>query len=350
MIYKTDNNAKVAVGFSGGVDSTAACLLLKEKGYDVYPVYLRMGGTEEVSELEKITRSMGLRLSVTDLTDRFNEFVVEDFKASYTNGMTPNPCIVCNPLVKFKGLIDFADDNDIDLIATGHYARIVKKGDIYALCRGKNTKKDQSYMLYGLDSKVLARLLLPLGEYDNKEDIRDILRKHELINSEKPDSQEICFLKEEVSYKEIFDDKEGDFVDLQGNILGKHRGIHSFTVGQRKGLGLMFSKPMYVTDIDADRNRVILGSEEELYREKAIITDVNYLENSTADCIENAGKGVYKAKVRYSSAEYAVKEIKASGDDLEIVFSEPVRAVAPGQSLVVYCQDTVVLGGIIKGC
>lgn len=349
MIYKTDNNAKVAVGFSGGVDSTAACLLLKEKGYDVHPVYLRMGEAEDISELKKIANDIGLELKVLDLTDRFNNSVVDNFKKAYMNGMTPNPCIVCNPLVKFRGLMNFADDNGIDLIATGHYARIVKKGDIYALCRGKNTKKDQSYMLYGLDSKVLARLLLPLGEYDNKEDIRDILRKHELINSEKPDSQEICFLKEEVSYKEIFDDKEGDFVDLQGNILGKHRGIHSFTVGQRKGLGLTFSKPMYVTDIDADRNRVILGSEEELYREKAIITDVNYLENSTADCIENAGKGVYKAKVRYSSAEYAVKEIKASGDDLEIVFSEPVRAVAPGQSLVVYCRDVVILGGIIVG-
>lgn len=349
MIYKTDNNAKVAVGFSGGVDSTAACLLLKEKGYDVYPVYLRMGGTEEVSELEKITRSMGLRLSVTDLTDRFNEFVVEDFKASYTNGMTPNPCIVCNPLVKFKGLIDFADDNDIDLIATGHYARIVKKGDIYALCRGKNTKKDQSYMLYGLDSKVLARLLLPLGEYDNKEDIRDILRKHELINSEKPDSQEICFLKEEVSYKEIFDDKEGDFVDLQGNILGKHRGIHSFTVGQRKGLGLTFSKPMYVLGIAASTNRVMLGSEEELYKERATITDVKYLGNDISKCTDDAHKGLYRAKVRYSSAEYEIKEINLKGSDLEIVFNEPVRAIAPGQSLVVYCRDVVILGGIIVG-
>lgn len=343
------DKTKVAVGFSGGVDSTAACLLLKEKGYDVYPVYLRMGGTEEVSELEKITRSMGLRLSVTDLTDRFNEFVVEDFKASYTNGMTPNPCIVCNPLVKFKGLIDFADDNDIDLIATGHYARIVKKGDIYALCRGKNTKKDQSYMLYGLDSKVLARLLLPLGEYDNKEDIRDILRKHELINSEKPDSQEICFLKEEVSYKEIFDDKEGDFVDLQGNILGKHRGIHSFTVGQRKGLGITFSKPMYVLGIAASTNRVMLGSEEELYKERATITDVKYLGNDISKCTDDAHKGLYRAKVRYSSAEYEIKEINLKGSDLEIVFNEPVRAIAPGQSLVVYCRDVVILGGIIVG-
>lgn len=344
------DKTKVAVGFSGGVDSTAACLLLKEKGYDVHPVYLRMGEAEDISELKKIANDIGLELKVLDLTDRFNNSVVDNFKKAYMNGMTPNPCIVCNPLVKFRGLMDFADDNGIDLIATGHYARIVKNGDNPVLCRGRNAQKDQSYMLYGLDSNVFERLILPLGEYGNKEDIRNILRTNEIINSEKPDSQEICFLKEEVSYKEIFDDKEGDFVDLQGNILGKHRGIHSFTVGQRKGLGLTFSKPMYVTDIDADRNRVILGSEEELYREKAIITDVNYLENSTADCIENAGKGVYKAKVRYSSAEYAVKEIKASGDDLEIVFSEPVRAVAPGQSLVVYCQDTVVLGGIIKGC
>lgn len=343
------DKTKVAVGFSGGVDSTAACLLLKEKGYDVYPVYLRMGGTEEVSELEKITRSMGLRLSVTDLTDRFNEFVVEDFKASYTNGMTPNPCIVCNPLVKFKGLIDFADDNDIDLIATGHYARIVKKGDIYALCRGKNTKKDQSYMLYGLDSKVLARLLLPLGEYDNKEDIRDILRKHELINSEKPDSQEICFLKQDESYKKFFPEREGEFVDADGNILGRHRGIHNFTVGQRKGLGITFSKPMYVLGIAASTNRVMLGSEEELYKERATITDVKYLGNDISKCTDDAHKGLYRAKVRYSSAEYEIKEINLKGSDLEIVFNEPVRAIAPGQSLVVYCRDVVILGGIIVG-
>ena len=347
MIYKTDNNAKVAVGFSGGVDSTAACLLLKEKGYDVYPVYLRMGGTEEVSELEKITRSMGLRLSVTDLTDRFNEFVVEDFKASYTNGMTPNPCIVCNPLVKFKGLIDFADDNDIDLIATGHYARIVKKGDIYALCRGKNTKKDQSYMLYGLDSKVLERLILPLGEYENKEDIRDILRANGIINSEKPDSQEICFLKQDESYKKFFPVREGEFVDAEGNILGRHRGIHNFTVGQRKGLGITFSKPIYVLGIDASTNRVMLGGEEELYKERATITDVKYLGNDISKCINDVHKGLYRAKVRYSSAEYEVKEIKLEGSDLEIVFNEPVRAIAPGQSLVVYCRDVVILGGII---
>lgn len=347
MIYKTDNNAKVAVGFSGGVDSTAACLLLKEKGYDVYPVYLRMGGTEEVSELEKITRSMGLRLSVTDLTDRFNEFVVEDFKASYTNGMTPNPCIVCNPLVKFKGLIDFADDNDIDLIATGHYARIVKKGDIYALCRGKNTKKDQSYMLYGLDSKVLERLILPLGEYENKEDIRDILRANGIINSEKPDSQEICFLKQDESYKKFFPVREGEFVDAEGNILGRHRGIHNFTVGQRKGLGITFSKPIYVLGIDASTNKVMLGGEEELYKERATITDVKYLGNDISKCINDVHKGLYRAKVRYSSAEYEVKEIKLEGSDLEIVFNEPVRAIAPGQSLVVYCRDVVILGGII---
>ena len=341
------DKTKVAVGFSGGVDSTAACLLLKEKGYDVHPVYLRMGEAEDISELKKIANDIGLELKVLDLTDRFNNSVVDNFKKAYMNGMTPNPCIVCNPLVKFRGLMDFADDNGIDLIATGHYARIVKNGDGYVLCRAINAKKDQSYMLYGLDPKVLAKLLLPLGEYESKEDIRDILRANGIINSEKPDSQEICFLKQEESYKEFFTEREGEFIDSEGNVLGKHGGIHNFTVGQRKGLGITFSKPMYVIGIDAYTNRVILGSEKELYKDRAVITDAKYLGNDVFKCIAGARKGLYTAKVRYSSAEYAVKEINLEGTDLEIVFNEPVRAIAPGQSLVVYCKEAVILGGII---
>jgi len=340
---------KVAVGFSGGVDSTAACLLLKEKGYDVHPVYLLMGEAEDINDLKRIANDMGLELEVLDLTDRFNNSVVDDFKKAYMNGMTPNPCIVCNPLVKFRGLMDFADDNGIDFIATGHYARVVQNGDRHVLCRGINTQKDQSYMLYGLDSKVLERLILPLGEYENKEDIRNILRTNEIINSEKPDSQEICFLKQDESYKKFFPEREGEFVDAEGNILGRHRGIHNFTVGQRKGLGITFSKPMYVLGIAASTNRVMLGSEEELYKERATITDVKYLGNDISKCTDDAHKGLYRAKVRYSSAEYEIKEINLKGSDLEIVFNEPVRAIAPGQSLVVYCRDVVILGGIIVG-
>lgn len=343
------DKTKVAVGFSGGVDSTAACLLLKEKGYDVHPVYLRMGEAEDISELKKIANDIGLELKVLDLTDRFNNSVIDNFKKAYMNGMTPNPCIVCNPLVKFRGLMNFADDNGIDLIATGHYARIVKNGDNPVLCRGRNAQKDQSYMLYGLDSNVFERLILPLGEYGNKEDIRNILRTNEIINSEKPDSQEICFLKQDESYKKFFPEREGEFVDAEGNILGRHRGIHNFTVGQRKGLGITFSKPMYVLGIAASTNRVMLGSEEELYKERATITDVKYLGNDISKCTDDAHKGLYRAKVRYSSAEYEIKEINLKGSDLEIVFNEPVRAIAPGQSLVVYCRDVVILGGIIVG-
>ena len=247
---------KVVLGLSGGVDSTAAALLLKSKGLEVIGLYFNVHKQDKRIEeksrkkAQDIADELGIKLHTVDVSDDFEECVINNFLLEYTKGRTPNPCIICNPNIKFKTLIDVANSENAHYIATGHYAKAMysQKQNCHVICMGENEKKDQSYMLYRLPECYIMRLILPLGEVENKDVIRNFVRNHNLSNADAKDSQEICFITDEKSYTDYLkergvDSKEGNFVDSTGRVLGTHKGIVHYTVGQRRGLGITIGKP-----------------------------------------------------------------------------------------------------------
>lgn len=350
------NKQKVVLGFSGGVDSTAAALLLKEKGFQVTGLFFDVvpGPTEAARDAENRAKEVGIDFLYKDVSAAFEQAVIGDFCACYASGRTPNPCIRCNPAIKFATLIAGADEIDAAYIATGHYAQVryVEDEDCYAVYRSKNLKKDQSYMLYRLGQDVLSRLLLPLGEFESKEAVRQLLRLEQIGNAEQPDSQEICFLPEGTDYMQYLERrgikaKAGDFTDLQGQVLGRHNGLPNYTIGQRKGLGIAFGKPMFVVELDSDSNRVVLGENRDLFRREIRIEDFVITEKYYGKAFEAQGKVRYLAP----AAQAFVKPIETAENEpvheLLVSFEEPQRAPAPGQSLVLYDGDRVLGGGII---
>lgn len=349
MMNMVKKNNKVLLGLSGGVDSTAAALLLKEKGYKVTGYYFDVHGDNNNGreEARETAESLGIDLICEDVSRDFSDIVIDNFCREYLRGRTPNPCIICNPAIKFKKLIENADKIGAYHIATGHYCRIKydEETDEYFVRRGVSLKKDQSYMLYRLNQQVLRRLIFPLGQFESKEDIRTLVREKNLRNAEKKDSQEICFINTDYAkYIESlgFSSKEGDFVDEEGNILGRHKGILHYTVGQRKGLGIALGKPVFVTSIDPEKNRVVLGDNYELFNKKVVCEDYFFTAGSPK---RFEGKKLY-AKVRYSAKPAAVS-YEVYDKKIIATFDEPQRAIAPGQSLVFYLDDAVVGGGFI---
>ncbi|NLD20366.1 MAG: tRNA 2-thiouridine(34) synthase MnmA [Clostridiales bacterium] len=353
---------KVVLGLSGGVDSTAAALLLQEKGYEVIGLYFdvqpkgKAAGKRDVGgplRAEIAAQQLGIPLIYKDVSSEFNRVVIENFCSEYIKGRTPNPCIVCNPAVKFKTLIQAADEEGAKYIATGHYADTYMDGEsgLWYIKRACNAKKDQSYMLYRLDQNTVSRLLLPLNEIEEKERVRQLTREHGLKNADAKDSQEICFIDEASDYKEFIGKRcstppEGDFVDAEGNVLGRHKGILNYTIGQRKGLGIALGKPAFVTDIDGDCNRVVLGENGNLFTTQ-VISDSNILLGRDFGAMKAHGLTI-EAKIRY-----AAKPSEARIDMLEdgrilTTFKEPQRAVTPGQSIVFYQEDLVIGGGFIE--
>ena len=266
---------KIVLGLSGGVDSTTAALLLKEQGFEVIGFYFDVLGDNFAGERAawKLAEKMGIPLHTMDVSCEFAEKVIDNFCSEYSLGRTPNPCVICNPAIKFKKLLEIADREGAYYIATGHYVGIMKDEatGIYYIRKGASEKKDQSYMLYRLGQDVLSRLLLPLGGIVCKEDTRRIARSYELPNAEASDSQEICFIDESVESYERFlfhrnaVGKKGNFIDQHGNVLGEHRGISCYTVGQRKGLGIALGKPAFVTKIDAESGDITLGDNDSLF-------------------------------------------------------------------------------------
>lgn len=344
---------KVLLGLSGGVDSTTAALLLKEKGYEVTGYYFDVSGNNKkgLKEARETARQLGIELIDEDVSEAFEKTVINNFCEEYLKGRTPNPCIICNPNIKFKKLIEKADEIGAYYIATGHYCRIAydRGRKKYFVRAGANEKKDQSYMLYRLGQEVLSRLIFPLGEFGDKTEIRAIARKNDLKNADKKDSQEICFIEPGENYGDFMKArglslKPGYFVDKDGQPLGKHKGIINYTIGQRKGLGIALGKPAFVIKIDAGKNQVVLGASEDLFDSK-VFCDSCFFTASNAE--EYDGKTVY-AKVRYSSRpEKAV--IKVYDKNIMATFEEPQRAATPGQSMVFYEDDRVIGGGFIKG-
>ena len=264
---------KVLLGLSGGVDSATAALLLKEKGCEVVGYYFDVKGKNEAgrASAEDVAKQLNIPLIYEDVSTDFREIVIENFITEYLHGRTPNPCVLCNPNIKFKRLIRHADEIGAYYIATGHYCRILRDEtrQLSYIHRAVNDQKDQSYMLYRLGQDVLSRLIFPLGEFRSKEKTREVARDGKLSNADKKDSQKICFIEPEDNYVSYITavggtSAPGNFVDREGRVLGRHKGILHYTIGQRKGLGIALGKPAFVTEIRAARNEVVLGDNEEL--------------------------------------------------------------------------------------
>ena len=363
-------NKKVVLGLSGGVDSTTAALLLQEKGYEVIGLYFdAMGkGREDAGAVraEMAAKQLGIKFLYRDVSDIFREKVIGNFCSEYVCGRTPNPCIVCNPDVKFKTLLAAADEEGADWIATGHYAGTYQdpESEEWFIRRAKNEAKDQSYMLYRLGEDVISRLILPLNDAEDKEAVREIARKKALKNAEDKDSQEICFIEDGDDYKAFLrrngcDLPKGDFVDADGNILGEHQGILHYTIGQRKGLGIALGKPAFVTGIDCEKNQVVLGDNQDLFKTEVVSDgnillgiDFSRLAQQAREAREARSLGIIgfddmsgiTAKIRYA-AKPAAASLKLLPDGkILATFEEPQRAPTPGQSIVFY-QDDLVLGG-----
>lgn len=347
------------MAMSGGVDSSVAAYLLKEQGYEVVGITLKLWDRNECNSLAKsccsiddvndarsVCAKLDIPFYVLNFKGDFQQKVIDYFVNSYLEGKTPNPCIACNRYIKFDELLKKADSLGMDYIATGHYAKIEFNGERYVLRKGIDDTKDQTYVLYNLGQEQLKRILLPLGDY-RKTQIREIAEKLELGVAKKPDSQEICFVEDnnyarfisEYSKKPVI---EGNFIDKDGKILGKHKGITHYTIGQRKGLGISFDVPRFVVSKNIEDNTVVLGKQEELFSKSLLAEDLNFIS------VENITKKTrVKAKTRYSS-KLADAEISPLEDGrLLVEFDEPQRAITPGQAVVFYDGDIVFGGGTI---
>ena len=334
---------------SGGVDSSAAAVSLRNAGYECLGATMimhSMDGAAGADDARAAAEALSMSFSVLDVQEEFRREVMEDFVRSYLRGETPNPCIVCNKKLKFGLFADYANELGADFIATGHYAKVEKCGDRYLLKKGLDTRKDQSYVLYNLTQDVLSRLLLPLGVL-TKAEVREMASEAALRNAEKKESQDICFVPDGdyVGFIERFlgcGVPEGDFVLRDGTVMGRHKGIIRYTVGQHKKLGLGIHTPLYVLEKDAEKNRIILGSNEDLFVRELEAVDLNWIA-----CDEPTSPIRVAAKIRYKHVEQPATVEMIGEGRARVVFDEPQRAVTPGQSVVFYDGDTVVGGGLV---
>ena len=340
---------KVLTGMSGGVDSAVAAARLLNSGYDVTGVTLSLcsSAVSEAAAAASVCKGLNIEHKTIDLSEDFNNFVVSDFISEYEKGRTPNPCIVCNKNIKFGKMLEIAKMGGFDKIATGHYAVIKKSGDRHLLERAADKSKDQTYVLYCLSQEQLARSLFPLGEL-TKPEVREIAKELGFVNADKADSQDICFVPDG-DYAGFITSHtgktypEGDYVDICGNVLGRHKGIINYTIGQRKGLGIALGKPQFVISKDAESGRVILGDEEHLFYNRVEVENVNFIpfDNLTSPL-------KVTAKLRYGTREDEAI-IHPTEKGVLIEFEKPQRAPSSGQSAVFYDGSTVIGGGKIVG-
>ena len=347
---------RVLVAMSGGVDSSAAALLLARQGYACAGAMLRLFGgdtaedgccsADAAEDARAVAVRLGMDFYVFDETERFRREVMDRFVAEYRAGRTPNPCIDCNRFLKFGALLDRALALGYDCVATGHYARVSYEDGRYHLLRGADRSKDQSYVLYPLTQRQLSHLLLPVGEY-RKAEIRALAAEAGLLNAQKPDSQDICFVPDG-DYVNFLRDHggveltPGDFVDRDGRVLGRHRGLAAYTTGQRKGLGVSAAGRLYVISKDAAANTVLLGDDAELYSRALFASGFNWIEP------EPDGPVRVTAKTRYSQGEAAATATPLPDGGARVEFDAPQRAVTAGQAVVLYDGERVLGGGTIE--
>ncbi len=354
------NSKKALIAMSGGVDSSVAALVMKERGFECMGCTMRLYENDMIGEdlfgtccskkdtddARAVCDRIGIDYQIYHYEAEFRDKVIEPFVCSYERGETPNPCIRCNRYLKFDILYKKAAELGYDNIVTGHYARIEERDGRYYLLKAKDLSKDQSYVLYDLTQEQLAHTFFPLGDL-TKTEARKIAEDNGFVTSHKKDSQDICFVPDGdyAGMIKRYRGKEypkGDFVDLKGNVLGEHEGIINYTIGQRRGLGIPADRRLYVKEIDPDGNRVILADDADLFSKEVMVRDFHWI---TGD----APKGEYKclAKIRYKHKEQPATLTDLDDGRAKIVFDEPQRAITPGQSAVLYDGEIVLGGGII---
>ncbi|MSQ22687.1 MAG: tRNA 2-thiouridine(34) synthase MnmA [Dehalococcoidia bacterium] len=357
---KNGSKGRVVVAMSGGVDSSVAAVLLKEQGYDVVGVTMRLFAydqadsltsynkgcctPEDVDDARRVCQIIGVPHYLMNFEREFQAHVIDYFCQEYARGRTPHPCLACNDKIKFNFLLQRALAMDADYVATGHYARVGYESGQWHLLKGIDPAKDQSYVLFTLRQQELEHTLLPVGVYP-KSEIRAIALRAGLPVANKPDSQEICFIQQG-DYRSFLAERlkpqPGEIVDSHGNVLGHHQGIEQFTVGQRRGLGLASSKPIYVLGVNAETRRVIVGTAEELLQGTLWASQVNYPAGAPEGPVE------VRAKIRYKASEVPAT-LYPRGSEAVIRFQEPQRAVTPGQAVAFYVGEELLGGGIIEG-
>lgn len=348
--------ARVVVGLSGGVDSAAAAYLLKKEGYDVTGVTLRTweAGSGaysrccDISDARRTAMQLGIAYYNINSLPEFTEHVTKPFMQAYIDGMTPNPCVICNRQVKWERMLRFADEINAEYIATGHYASVVRTEEgRYTVGQAAAAAKDQTYMLYRLTQEQLSRTLMPLAGL-TKEEVRHIASEAGLDVAGKKDSQEICFVMDGgyADYIEAHYDGSipppGDFLDTEGNVIGRHKGIVNYTVGQRKGLGIALGYPAYVNRIDTERNAVIIGDEASVLKSEITVRDLNFM------AVEDIGRDESIeafVKIRYHHQAVPAYIERKDADSVRVRFRDPVKAPAPGQAAVFYDSGQRVIGG-----
>ena len=344
---------RVLLGMSGGVDSSTSAIYLIEKGYEVIGATMKLIEKKScedtsISDAKQVCKNLGIEHIVLDYKESFKKRVIDYFIEEYSNCRTPNPCVECNKFLKFGLLFEKAKELNCDFIATGHYAKteFSEKYNQYVLKKSNEEKKDQTYFLYGIPKNELEHLIFPLQDNKTKNETRLKAESKGLIVSKKKDSQEICFISDN-NYKKFLEQNmkkaktQGDIVLKTGEILGKHNGLVNYTIGQRKGLQISYKEPLYVIKLDNENNQVVVGSEKDLYSNELKATNVNWLVDSIN--LENPVKCM--AKVRYRAKETNAIVSFEKKNIVKVVFEQPQRAITPGQSVVFYDNDGIVLGG-----
>ncbi|MCD6322346.1 MAG: tRNA 2-thiouridine(34) synthase MnmA [Clostridiales bacterium] len=337
---------RVLLAMSGGIDSSAAAVILKGKGYNITGYTFRIKGvtSEAVERASEICDKLGIPHIYADITSKFYAKVIKYFKTEYENGRTPNPCIRCNREIKFGIIFDYAISNGFDYVSTGHYASVIKKGEHFFLGKAIDKSRDQTYFLYVLKEEQLKHILFPLNGVP-KSEARAICNKADLLPANSKESREICFIPD--NYKMFLteklgaDSKPGNFISKNGDILGKHNGILNYTIGQRKGLGIHLGKPGYIVSINPLDGNIVIGDESDLYTNEFLVSEISLVNGQIPK------SDLLYVKIRYSALQTRITNWVLEDGILKISTQEKMRAVTPGQSAVIYDGDIVVGGGVI---